>query len=82
MQRIEVLFTEEEVNRRIAQIGAQISKDYEGKSIHMICVLKGGAPFMCELAKRITVPVKIDFMQTSSYGSGTTSSGNIVSQAE
>ena len=40
MQRIEVLFTEEEVNRRIAQIGAQISKDYEGKSIHMICVLK------------------------------------------
>ena len=51
MQRIEVLFTEEEVNRRIAQIGAQISKDYHGKSTYMISVLKGGAPFMRELAQ-------------------------------
>ena len=75
MQRIEVLFTEEEVNRRIAQIGAQISKDYEGKSIHMICVLKGGAPFMCELAKRITCDVSLDFMSVSSYGGDTKSSG-------
>jgi hypoxanthine phosphoribosyltransferase len=67
--------TEEEVDRKISEIGAQISKDYEGKQVHLICVLKGGACFMCELAKRITVPVSFDFMSVSSYGSGTTSSG-------
>ena len=56
-------------------MGEQISRDYEGKEIHMICVLKGGAPFMCELAKRITCPVSMDFMSVSSYGAGTKSSG-------
>lgn len=75
MERIEVLLTEEAVNNRIAEIGEQISRDYEGKEIHMICVLKGGASFMCELAKRITCPVSMDFMSVSSYGSGTKSSG-------
>ena len=71
MERVEKLLSEEEV----ADLGAQISKDYEGKSVHLICVLKGGAPFMCELAKRITVPVSMDFMSVSSYGGGTESSG-------
>ena len=61
---------------------AKISADYEGKEIKLICILKGSIFFCCELAKRITVPVKIDFMQTSSYGSGTTSSGNIVIKKE
>lgn len=75
MERIEVLFSEQEVDRRIAEIGAQISSDYQGRDVHMICVLKGGAPFMCELAKRITVNVSLDFMSVSSYGSGTSSSG-------
>lgn len=75
MERIEMLLTEEEVDNRIAEIGKAISKDYEGKSVHMICVLKGGAPFMCELAKRVTVPVSLDFMSVSSYGGGTESSG-------
>ena len=75
MERVEKLLSEEEVDKRIADLGAQISRDYEGKSVHLICVLKGGAPFMCELAKRITVPVSMDFMSVSSYGSGTTSSG-------
>ena len=56
-------------------MGAQISRDYEGKSVHLICILKGGAYFMTELSKYITVPVTIDFMQVTSYGSGTTSSG-------
>ena len=51
------------------------SKRYEGKTVHMICVLKGGVFFMCELAKRITVPVTMDFMSVSSYGAGTKSSG-------
>ena len=75
MERVEVLLTEQEVDERIAQIGADISRDYEGKEVHLICVLKGGAPFMCELAKRITCKVSLDFMSVSSYGSGTDSSG-------
>lgn len=74
-EKINVLLSEEEVDARIKAIGEQISKDYEGKQIHMICVLKGGTFFMCELAKRITVPVSLDFMAVSSYGGDTKSSG-------
>ena len=74
-EKIKVLLSEEEVDARIRQIAAKISKDYAGKEIHMICVLKGGVFFTCELAKRITVPVTIDFMSCSSYGAGTKSSG-------
>lgn len=72
---IEVMLTEEEVNKRIREIGDQISKEYEGQSVHLVCVLKGGSFFLCELAKRITVPVSIDFMSVSSYGADTKSSG-------
>ena len=74
-EKINVLLSEEEVDARIKAIGEQISKDYEGKQIHLICVLKGGTFFMCELAKRITIPVSLDFMAVSSYGSDTKSSG-------
>ncbi len=73
--KIRVMYSEEEVDKRIRELGEQISKRYEGKTVHMICVLKGGVFFMCELAKRITVPVTMDFMSVSSYGSGTKSSG-------
>ncbi len=73
--KISVLFTEEEVNARIREMGEQISKDYEGKSLHMVGILKGATFFACELAKRITVPVTIDFMSVSSYGDATESSG-------
>ena len=73
--KIRVMYSEEEVDKRIRELGEQISKRYEGKTLHMICVLKGGVFFMCELAKRITVPVTMDFMPVSSYGSGTKSSG-------
>ena len=76
-ERVEVLLTEEKINARIRELGEQISKDYAGKSVHLICILKGGSFFMCELAKRITIPVSIDFMSVSSYGSGTTSGGTI-----
>ncbi len=76
-ERVEVLLPEEKINARIRELGEQISKDYAGKNVHLICILKGGSFFMCELAKRITVPVSIDFMSVSSYGSGTTSSGTI-----
>ena len=73
--KIRVLLTEEEVNKKISEVAAQINKDYEGKEVHLICILKGGVFFMCELAKRITVPVTMDFMSVSSYGAGTKSSG-------
>ena len=74
-EKIKVLISEEEVDARIRELGEKISKEYEGKQIHLICVLKGGVFFMCELAKRITVPVSMDFMCVGSYGDGTKSSG-------
>lgn len=73
--KINVLISEEDVEKRIQEIGTAISKEYEGKCVHLICVLKGGVFFACELAKRITVPVTMDFMSVSSYGAGTESSG-------
>ena len=74
-EKVKVLVPEEDVAKRIKELGEQISKDYAGKQVHLICVLKGGVFFMCELAKRITVPVSMDFMSVSSYGDGTKSSG-------
>lgn len=76
-EHIEVMLSEEEVDKRIGELGAQISKDYEGKEVTLICILKGASFFACELAKRITVPVAIDFMKVSSYGSGTVSTGQV-----
>lgn len=72
---ITVLITEEEIERRIKEMGEEISKAYEGREIHLISILKGGVFFTCELAKRITVPVSVDFMSVSSYGSSKVSSG-------
>ena len=74
-EKISVLIPEEEVDRKIEELGRKISEDYEGKAVHLICVLKGSIFFTCELAKRITVPVTLDFMSCSSYGSDTKSSG-------
>ena len=74
-EKISVLLTEEEGDKKIQEIGEQISKDYAGEQVHLVCVLRGGAFFMCELAKRITVPVSLDFMSVSSYGGDTKSSG-------
>lgn len=74
---INVLLSEEEVDSKIKELGERISKDYAGKEIHLVCVLRGGSFFMCELAKRITVPVSLDFMSVSSYGSDTKSSGAV-----
>ena len=76
-ETVRVMLSEEELEGRIAELGAQISADYEGESVFLVCILKGAAFFACELAKRITVPVTIDFMATSSYGSGTVSTGEI-----
>lgn len=74
-ETVRVLVSEEDVDARIAELGKQISEDYAGRQIHLICILRGGAAFMCELAKRITVPVTMDFMSVGSYGDSTKSSG-------
>jgi len=73
--KIRVLLTEEEVDKRINEVAERINKDYAGKSIHLICILKGGVFFTCELAKRLKVPVSMDFLCVGSYGDGTASSG-------
>jgi len=73
-QKIDVMIDEATVEARIAEIAQQLSKEYEGKTIHIIGVLKGSVFFMCELAKRLTVPVTMDFMSVSSYGNDTKSS--------
>ena len=74
-EKIRVLLSEEEVDKRVRELAEMISCDYQGKEIHLICVLRGSVFFACELAKRITVPVTIDFMCVSSYGNEKKSSG-------
>ena len=74
-ENVRILLKEEEVDKGIAEVAAMINRDYAGKEVHLICILKGGVFFTCELAKRLTVPVSMDFMSVSSYGSGTESSG-------
>lgn len=74
--KIRVLIPEEKVNKRIGEIAEEISRDYAGKSLCLISILKGGVFFTCELAKRLSVSdVRLDFMSVSSYGGGTESSG-------
>ena len=75
VKNINVYLTEEQITERVKEMGAQISKDYGDESVYLICILKGSIFFTCELAKRITSPVEMDFMSVSSYGAGTTSSG-------
>ncbi|MCR5650748.1 MAG: hypoxanthine phosphoribosyltransferase [Lachnospiraceae bacterium] len=75
--RIEVLFSEKEIDERVRELGEIISRDYEGKEITIICILKGAAFFACELAKRIKDPVKIEFMRCSSYGDDVNSSREV-----
>ena len=75
-EKIRVLFSEEEIEKRVSELAEEIGRDYTGKDLHLICILKGAAPFMCELAKKLNNPrVSMDFMAVSSYGSQTQSSG-------
>ncbi len=74
-EEVRILLPEKEVDERIQEVAKQISEDYAGQEVHLIGVLKGAVFFMCELAKRITVPVTMDFMSVSSYGNDTKSSG-------
>lgn len=74
-EKISVLIDEATIDAKIRQIGEEISREYAGKEVHIIGVLKGGVYFMCALSQCITVPVSLDFMSVSSYGDDTKSSG-------
>ncbi len=76
-ETITVLYSEQEIQQRIVELAEEINAAYEGKTLHLVCALKGGVFFLCELAKRLNVPVTMDFMSVSSYGNGTESSGEI-----
>ena len=75
--KISGLIPEEEVEKRVRELAEEISRDYEGEEVLLICILKGSVFYTCELAKRLTVPVKLDFMSVSSYGNDTVSSGRV-----
>jgi hypoxanthine phosphoribosyltransferase len=74
-EQIGVLISEADVDARIAEMAAEIDKAYAGKTVHLIGILKGSVFFMCQLARKLTVPVTMDFMSVSSYGDDTKSSG-------
>ena len=71
----EVLFTEEQIAKMVERVGAEISRDYKDKNLLLVSVLKGSVVFMADLMRAITIPARIDFMATSSYGSGVKTSG-------
>ena len=75
--KVKVMISEEEVEKKVLELAEQINKDYAGRSVKLICILKGSVFFTCELAKRLTIPVTLDFMSVSSYGSAQVSSGRV-----
>lgn len=72
-----VLFTADQIAETVAELGRRISRDYEGKNLLMISVLKGSLVFMADLMRAVTVPCSIDFLSVSSYGSGTSTTGQV-----
>lgn len=77
-RRIEQFISEEQIEKRIAELGKQITEDYKGKDILLVGILKGSVPFLCSLMWKIdNEKLAIDFMDVSSYGSGTESSGDV-----
>jgi hypoxanthine phosphoribosyltransferase len=74
----EVLISEERIQARVAELGARISADYDGRSLTLVSVLKGALPFMADLMRSISVPLRIDLMEVSSYGGSTTESSGLV----
>ncbi len=73
----EILVTEEQLQRRIAELGEEISRDYAGLTVHLICILRGGVLFLTDLMRHLTVPNTIDFMAVSSYGTERHSTGQV-----
>lgn len=74
---LEILHSAEEIGNRVAELGAQITRDYQGKDLVLIGVLKGSVMFLADLMRAIDLPLKIDFMAVSSYKDGTVSSGDV-----
>jgi hypoxanthine phosphoribosyltransferase len=74
----EVLVSEEQLNAKVAELGAQISRDYAGKNLLLVSILKGSVVFMADLMRAITIPCSIDFMVVSSYGGANTTSTGLV----
>src|SRR5713226_5111653 len=74
----EVLVTEEQIQARVAELGHRISDDYAGRQLTLVSVLKGSLPFMADLMRQITIPLKIDLMEVSSYGGTSTESSGLV----
>ncbi len=75
IDKLEVYLTKEQIQKRVAELGARISRDYEGQDLHLVAVLKGSVVFLADLMRHITIPHSIDFMATSSYGAATESTG-------
>jgi hypoxanthine phosphoribosyltransferase len=73
----EILISEEQIEARVKELGRRITADYEGRSVHLVCVLKGAYTFLSDLAREIEVPVTLDFLAVSSYGKGTSTSGEV-----
>ncbi len=74
---MEILITEDQIAKRVRELGKEISTDYQGKTVHLICVLNGAYTFLADLARVMEVPVTLDFLAVSSYGKGKTSSGEV-----
>lgn len=74
---IEILFSAEDIAKRVAEMGAEIARDHAGKELVLVCVLKGSCLFMADLMRTIDLPLSIDFMSVSSYKDGTVSSGDV-----
>jgi hypoxanthine phosphoribosyltransferase len=74
-EAVEILITEEQIRQRTRELAQEISRDYEGQDLRLICVLKGGIVFLVDLMRELTIPHSVDFMATSSYGASTESSG-------
>jgi hypoxanthine phosphoribosyltransferase len=73
----EILVSEETLQKRIAELGAEISHDYQGQDLHLVCILRGGVVFLTDLMRHITVPNTIDFMAVTSYGTSRQSTGQV-----
>ena len=72
-----ILITKEQLQKRVEELGKQISEDYKGEKLTLICILRGASVFFADLLRQITIPCEIDFIAVSSYGAGTTTSGEV-----
>lgn len=74
---LEILIPEEKIAERVKELAKQISCDYQGKTVHLVCVLKGAYTFLADLARAMEIPVTLDFLAVSSYGKGTSTTGQV-----